>query len=617
MPDIVDPLPPGVLDLGNVERATADILAAIHTAITDHPRSQQTEIGPSEVGIECDRRLAYKLLKFPEPERDNWKATVGTAVHAWMEEVFDAYNLAHPEFGGQERYLIENRVSAGVVPHLDYQLEGNCDLYDRVTATVVDWKGLPLDTPIPTPDGWTTQADLKAGDTVFSPHGLTCQVVKTYPVQQRPCFRVSFTDGTSIVTDDVQQLTVSVGGKKTVTASVADLRAIVREPGGHRQRQLRLYNASPLLLPEAELPVHPYVLGAWLGDGGTVHGTIGKPDEALFDNIRECGYDVGPADKRGITRTVHGLQTQLRELGLQWVDGHRGRPGEKQRQVIAGKKEIPASYLRASYHQRLDLLQGLMDTDGTWNRRRNQAVFTTTSEVLAEGVRELVATLGWRARIYPQLAHGFGKTVTAYQVAFVPFGANPFRLPRKADLVHTEGTTRSQYRLVESIEPAGSVPTRCIDVNSSSHLYLAGRDMIPVHNCVGPSQLKHYRSDGPSQQYRVQANLYGYAWVLSGFPVRTVMIAFLPRNGELSEAYLWSEPYTEQVALDAIARLAGIAQVTSLLGPASLALLGTHDSWCAFCPFFRRGSADLATGCPGHPGSVANAAPQPHLTLTK
>lgn len=60
---------------------------AIRHAIANHPRSLQRAIGPSEVGIECDRRLAYKLLGHPERDGgDGWLPTVGTGVHSWLEE---------------------------------------------------------------------------------------------------------------------------------------------------------------------------------------------------------------------------------------------------------------------------------------------------------------------------------------------------------------------------------------------------------------------------------------------------------------------------------------------------------------------------------------------------
>lgn len=119
-----------------------ELLEVISDAITNHPRSLQAAIGPSEIGVECGRRIAYKLLGVPERKRPspNWLATVGTAVHAWLEGQFDTDNVKRaPHLDGQERWLIETKLTVGFVPGLGF-VTGSCDLYDRVTRTVVDWK---------------------------------------------------------------------------------------------------------------------------------------------------------------------------------------------------------------------------------------------------------------------------------------------------------------------------------------------------------------------------------------------------------------------------------------------------------------------------------------------
>ena len=124
------------------------------------------------------------------------------------------------------------------------------------------------------------------------------------------------------------------------------------------------------------------------------------------------------------------------------------------------------------------------------------------------------------------------------------------------------------------------------------------------HKTVGPEQLKKYKRSGPGEQYRQQAHLYGRGWHLRGLPVDRVAIAFLPRNGVLTDAYWWSEPWDEQVALDALKRLEGIQLAVNLLGPATPAAMSTADAYCTFCPFLRTESKDLTQGCPGHPGAV-------------
>lgn len=114
--------------------AWAEYRAVIEAAITDHPRSQQVRIGPSELGTPCLLCLGRKLAGVPERREAAWLPTVGTAVHSWLEETFAVANA------GQQhaRYLTELRVDVGEVDGT--AITGSCDLFDRVDASVNDWK---------------------------------------------------------------------------------------------------------------------------------------------------------------------------------------------------------------------------------------------------------------------------------------------------------------------------------------------------------------------------------------------------------------------------------------------------------------------------------------------
>lgn len=156
----------------------------------------------------------------------------------------------------------------------------------------------------------------------------------------------------------------------------------------------------------------------------------------------------------------------------------------------------------------------------------------------------------------------------------------------------------------------GGVPiTGCCD------LYDRVTATVIDHKVVGPTQLKKYRAKGPGEQYRSQIHLYGRGLTRRGLPVDTVSIAFLPRSGELTDAYVWTEAYDEQVALVALERANGISLATTALGVGVLAHLATADAFCHRCPFFVPGSDDLATGCPGDAGG--RRTPPPPLTLTR
>lgn len=113
------------------------VISVVQDAARNAPRSRQAAPGPSELGVPCDRRLAYKIMDWDRPNdsRDQWPSTIGTSVHAWMAGAFEDLNRKL----GWERYLVERRV------HLPYGISGSSDLFDRETRVNNDWKvtGLP------------------------------------------------------------------------------------------------------------------------------------------------------------------------------------------------------------------------------------------------------------------------------------------------------------------------------------------------------------------------------------------------------------------------------------------------------------------------------------------
>jgi hypothetical protein len=117
-----------------------ELIGAIKDAIRNSDRTLQRMIGPSEIGHPCNRSIGYKLLQIPErPRAVGWKATVGTGGHMWLETAMDRYNLQHYELlGYNERFYIETKVNVGEVNGVP--ITGSCDVYDRVTGTVIDWK---------------------------------------------------------------------------------------------------------------------------------------------------------------------------------------------------------------------------------------------------------------------------------------------------------------------------------------------------------------------------------------------------------------------------------------------------------------------------------------------
>jgi replicative DNA helicase len=151
---------------------------------------------------------------------------------------------------------------------------------------------------------------------------------------------------------------------------------------------------------------------------------------------------------------------------------------------VLGNKHIPASYLRASTHQRRALLAGLLDTDGTVTNT-GAIQLTVTNKRLAMDVRELVLSLGYRCSMAQKRVHGrTGESSIAYLLNFTT-ADEVFRLSRKTrsqrERLHGS-PQRTRWRYITNVRPIASVPVRCVQVDNADHMYLAGRGMVPTHN---------------------------------------------------------------------------------------------------------------------------------------
>lgn len=366
------------------------------------------------------------------------------------------------------------------------------------TATLLDWKGLAIDTKIPTPSGWSTMGELKVGDEVFDRFGKVCRVIGKSQVHDRPCFKLTFDDTTEVVCDD-QHLWL-VGDEVVDTLTLRD--TLLRHGRCYRAVPL----TSPVELEASDLPIHPYVLGFWLGDGKHTSGEVCKPDDEIWDRVVALGYELGNSlscDRRARTHTIKGIRGHLSKLG------------------VLGNKHIPQVYLRGSVSQRVELLRGLMDADGNANPTRKQAVFTTCSKTLSDNVMELLCSLGQRPLQSRTTQRGFGKTVTAWPISFRPQnGLNPFHLTRKAERIADWGRGHSYRRLITSIEPVDRVPTQCIAVDSETRTYLCTDRFLVTHNTGKPKvdadQLKLFAAAGFANFPYLDKVKTGYVWLAHG-----------------------------------------------------------------------------------------------------
>lgn len=386
-----------------------------------------------------------------------------------------------------------------------------------VAARPAMGKALALDTPLPTPAGWTTMGEVAVGDELYDAHGRPTRVVAATEVMlDRPCYEVTFSDGSVIVADaEHQWMTETRAARKSrwaaehhynrsknqrITASIVTTEEMARtvRVGAERRANHAVLNAEALAGHDEVLAIDPYVLGAWLGDGHSAGGRITCETPEIPMRIEGRGYVVTSlGDMLYSIRTPRTAAEQpgvCPDCGVAMHGTYRcatcqadhGSFTALLRQVgVLNDKHVPDTYLRASEQARRDLLAGLLDTDGTVVRGVGSVQFAVTNERLADTVHELVVSLGYRCGRTTKRVKGRSESSSTCHILNFSTIDDVFRLERKA-LLHKEerptSTVRIGRRYVTSVRAVESVPVRCVQVDNEEHLYLAGRSMIPTHN---------------------------------------------------------------------------------------------------------------------------------------
>jgi replicative DNA helicase len=358
-----------------------------------------------------------------------------------------------------------------------------------------------------------------------------------------------FDDGTTIVADAWHEWATSTRAQRrkvragqrpeTAVRTTEEIAKSLRCGGTDQRANHSVMTASALDLPAAELPLHPYALGVWLGDGHSTSARFTSADPEIAMRIEGLGYVVTERSSYRGAAKLYQLQLPAAEpvsprecvvCGAPFVpklsqvktcgrscggkasavsarssaptcpdcggpsSGHsRCRKCHESHGSVAailrslgvfGDKHIPDQYLRASENQRRELLAGLLDTDGTVNPTGSPQL-TVTNRRLAQGVRELVHSLGYRTGWSERAVRGRSDaTSTAYTITFTTED-DVFALERKR-LLHKERrnrpTAKLRSRFIVAVRRVDPVPVRCVEIDHPSHLYLASRAMVPTHN---------------------------------------------------------------------------------------------------------------------------------------
>ncbi len=324
--------------------------------------------------------------------------------------------VAHTEERAELQQVLEGNTAprevAMALPPRDYQARV-AEIAHR-TGGMLDasqvglGKQQPVDTPVLTPTGWRRIGDLCIGDTAIGSDGRSTRVLGVYPQGKQPSYRVAFSDGSSTEAGPDHLWTVEIrrsrGRIQQLVLTTDQLRTrptIERRHESCGVRQLNLEKndlyipilSQPVQFKGSPLPVPAYTMGALIANGGLAHGqaalVCGLVDKRhIAAELRRDGADIRRWRVYGSAAhtNVCGILPALRALGIM---------------TRSANKFIPERYQRASVADRIRLLHGLMDGDGSISKTRNRVTYHTISERLACGVRELVEGLGGIATVRP------------------------------------------------------------------------------------------------------------------------------------------------------------------------------------------------------------------------
>ena len=445
-----------------------------------------TQISLTDFLRDVGKHFTVQQMTARESVKRRLESEVGLSFTEFSYQLLQAYDFLHlhenqgvtVQIGGSDQW---GNITAGtdLVRRMGGKAHGLVQPLVTNASGTKFGKMLENGTPVLTPTGWVPVEDVASGDSVVAVDGTPTEVLGVYPHADVELFRVGFSDGTAITTHAGHLWEVNTKGRRhrglpgrvlSTEAIAADLTDASGAPKWY------LPVASPPEFRETDLPVDPYVLGVWLGDGASC-GRISNVDPELWENVRAAGYEVGAdisGDERSETRTVYGLKARLEHLGLATAR--------------SWERRIPEPYLFGSVRQRLALLQGLMDTDGTVHGANGNTSFTTTSEDLADGVIHLARSLGAVIRKPEPRAGSYksggarpiiGRPAWTFSLQVAP-GLCPFRLLRKAR-AYREDRVRGRHKSVRSVEPAGRGNGTCIEVAHERSLFVADHFTV-THN---------------------------------------------------------------------------------------------------------------------------------------
>lgn len=340
--------------------------------------------------------------------------------------------------------------------------------------------------------------NLKIGDIAYGKDGKETTITGVFPQGVKAIYRMTLLDGRTIDCGLDHQWEIESSNKFYVKTTKELLKLTLKhkhKKAGYTYRY-KIPSIQPVEFEKKELPINPYLLGLLLGDGTTCHSTpsISTIDQQIVDNIKGI---LG--DDYEITHDIHEFKIvgyyckrYLKYIGKDkyTVDIHGHNPLYKKlkelnlHDKISYTKFIPEIYKYSSVQDRIDLLSGIIDSDG-WVGTAGTIEVKLVNQKLAEEVLYVARSLGIRGEINTKMtkwSSGGKSGESLVSRVHLRTDLSISRLDRKLDRI-TKNRTRTNSVSIEKIEYIGEHSATCISVDNESHLFLT-KDFIPTHNTV-------------------------------------------------------------------------------------------------------------------------------------
>ena len=362
----------------------------------------------------------------------------------------------------------------------------------------------PYSELVATPNGFTTMGSLQIGDEVMNPDGKPTRVIEIFEQGYKDVYQLELADGRTVRcgADHLWEVICANNHFKHKVVTTHDLMTLGLF--NHTTVNGKQYNVYKYYLPaiqpvqysEKQQNIHPYVLGALLGDGALTKRTpkISSMDQPILDRLQEllgdgfefkydptttCEYRI--VDKE---RFLHKDEFKNGQYGVnrlhRWLE-------DLNLCVGCEYKYIPDQYKFGSVEQRIELVKGLMDTDG-YISKDGSMMFANTSKQLIDDFVEVIRSLGLLCTVVrkdPASGGVYnGRTIFGTKFSYnVYIKGNPdiFYLPRKRNRIRFDRKFSNKVAIVDIKWLGEQEQQRCIMVDNPNHLYLT-RDYIPTHN---------------------------------------------------------------------------------------------------------------------------------------